>query len=376
MSNSNYYYCYLVKSYATPQSATSYIGFTNNPSKRIRAHNGEIKSGAWKTSKYRPWKYVCIVGGFPNKIVALQFEWQWQQNKRSRFYKLIHPEKATPSPKPKPTKEIRNEGEKAQQKKRNAKVTGSNRYSYKLKVLKELLLLPLWKQLNLTVYWVSSDLMSSMKTTFSSYSPSYRLCIISEDGIANLDTKQNIFPSVNEDTELSCVVCEATHRTKTKYWRCPQCSQSHHLLCTVRKYKETGESTSSLIPNEANCSFCHCQWKWNEIISRFLVKSKSDRLADEMEEDDAIQHVGEANGAENDEEVIFDEVAVEMNSDEDDHNDICSPLSQVTQATPPATQLTQTSSGKGSKEKNLSVPSPDGNFPIINLYDDDIEYLD
>lgn len=82
------YFCYLLRSIATPNSTRDYIGFTNDPKRRLRQHNGEIKQGAWKTSKKRPWVHVAIVSGFPNKIVALQFEWQWQHPKESRVFKL------------------------------------------------------------------------------------------------------------------------------------------------------------------------------------------------------------------------------------------------------------------------------------------------
>eukprot|EP00764_Aduncisulcus_paluster_P000819 gnl/Carplike_NY0171/1116_a1517_766.p1 GENE.gnl/Carplike_NY0171/1116_a1517_766~~gnl/Carplike_NY0171/1116_a1517_766.p1 ORF type:complete len:434 (+),score=81.51 gnl/Carplike_NY0171/1116_a1517_766:24-1325(+) len=55
-----------------------YIGFTINPRRRIRQHNGEIKQGARKTKRKRPWKMVCFVSGFSCRTAALQFEWQWQ----------------------------------------------------------------------------------------------------------------------------------------------------------------------------------------------------------------------------------------------------------------------------------------------------------
>lgn len=52
----------------------TYIGFTTNPKRRIRQHNGEIKGGAKYTRK-GTWKYVAIISGFKNKRSALQFEW-------------------------------------------------------------------------------------------------------------------------------------------------------------------------------------------------------------------------------------------------------------------------------------------------------------
>eukprot|EP00605_Chrysophyceae_sp_TOSAG23-4_P002853 GSChrysophyteH1.ASY1.ANO1.3142.1 assembled CDS len=81
------FYCYLLKSVSSPSCSATYIGFTVNPRRRLRQHNGELKSGATKTHKYRPWEHVCIVSGFPSKVVALMFEWQWQHPRGSRILK-------------------------------------------------------------------------------------------------------------------------------------------------------------------------------------------------------------------------------------------------------------------------------------------------
>lgn len=75
--------CYLLESIS--KKNLTYIGFTKNPTRRIRQHNGEIVNGlcfilidilgARKTSKWRPWDMLCFVHGFTNSIAALQFEW-------------------------------------------------------------------------------------------------------------------------------------------------------------------------------------------------------------------------------------------------------------------------------------------------------------
>lgn len=46
--------------------------YTLNPRRRIRQHNGEIGSGAWRTKKKRPWEMVLCIYGFPTNIAALQ----------------------------------------------------------------------------------------------------------------------------------------------------------------------------------------------------------------------------------------------------------------------------------------------------------------
>jgi hypothetical protein len=56
------YFCYLLKS-QSHNSAKCYIGFTTNPRRRLRQHNGELTAGAYRTKKYRPWEHVAIISG-------------------------------------------------------------------------------------------------------------------------------------------------------------------------------------------------------------------------------------------------------------------------------------------------------------------------
>lgn len=56
----------------------TYNGYTNNPKRRIRQHNQEIKKGAVYTKKYgnKTWEYLILIGGLPDKKNALQCEWK------------------------------------------------------------------------------------------------------------------------------------------------------------------------------------------------------------------------------------------------------------------------------------------------------------
>lgn len=66
------HYVYLLKSTTTNKT---YVGYTVNLQRRLRQHNGIIKGGAKYTITGRPFEMVCAIK-FPNKIIALQYEWR------------------------------------------------------------------------------------------------------------------------------------------------------------------------------------------------------------------------------------------------------------------------------------------------------------
>ena len=75
--------CYLLASQSEQHRNHAYIGFTVDPRRRLRQHNGELEGGAKQTSRKRPWLMVLVVHGFPCKAAGLRFEWAWQNPRES-----------------------------------------------------------------------------------------------------------------------------------------------------------------------------------------------------------------------------------------------------------------------------------------------------
>ena len=69
------YYVYLLK---CNNNNRTYIGSTNNLSRRIRQHNGEISGGAKSTSG-ESWKFAFYMTGFRDHSEALQAEWRFKR---------------------------------------------------------------------------------------------------------------------------------------------------------------------------------------------------------------------------------------------------------------------------------------------------------
>lgn len=138
----------------------------------------------------RPWDHVCIVSGFPNRIVALQFEWQWQNPKKSRIIKnrqsILN------------TKTVRG-------------------YRMSLKVLNSLVETALWKRLNLVIHFIDPQILLFFQSlSINSKTPDnqqLKKCVLNSH--AELDVMHKTLDNVNEDEGMKsdsnnpvCCICK------------------------------------------------------------------------------------------------------------------------------------------------------------------------
>lgn len=78
------HFCYILIN----ESCThSYVGYTVNPTRRLRQHNGELKGGAMRTKRITPGKwrlaFIFECDKFDNHL-ALSFEWHLKDHRRKR----------------------------------------------------------------------------------------------------------------------------------------------------------------------------------------------------------------------------------------------------------------------------------------------------
>jgi predicted GIY-YIG superfamily endonuclease len=70
------YYCYIIRSLNPAFLNSTYNGSTNNLTRRLRQHNGEIVGGAKTTRGKGPWVYIAIWEGFQSHKETLSCEWR------------------------------------------------------------------------------------------------------------------------------------------------------------------------------------------------------------------------------------------------------------------------------------------------------------
>ena len=89
------WYCYILRNKLEQFKNNTYNGSTNNPMRRLRQHNEEIKGGARAThGKGGAWEICAMLSGFPDHINALSCEWRMKcpsgrPGKRERKYQGV-----------------------------------------------------------------------------------------------------------------------------------------------------------------------------------------------------------------------------------------------------------------------------------------------
>lgn len=262
-----FYGCYLLLSEsAEVPKGKSYIGFTVDPCRRIRQHNGELsRGGAKKTKSGRPWRIFCIVHGFRTQVQGLQFEWAWQH--------------------PLLCKTVRSQvmaanigGCKLSSRGRQREC----RVDSNLRVLEAMLSSPTWSRMPLRVTFFNEEHRSK-----------FRLCRETNVSIEYCQTVSLFSDSiVNRDIGIeesllgklsgaSCAKCASAFTGKTsRVVSCPSCSSFYHAACGASCFKFCGGSLRDLIPNKGGeCSVCSSEISWIDLVRSVFIYGSTASLA-------------------------------------------------------------------------------------------------
>jgi len=80
------YWCYILKN----DKNNTYCGYTTNPKRRIRQHNGEIVGGAKYTKSHgNNWEFMVLITGFETNNNALSCEWKLKHPNGKKKYTNI-----------------------------------------------------------------------------------------------------------------------------------------------------------------------------------------------------------------------------------------------------------------------------------------------
>jgi predicted GIY-YIG superfamily endonuclease len=241
--------CYLLMSQKQPER--SYVGFTVNPVRRLRQHNGDLpRGGAYRTSKHRPWTMMVIVHGFVASSQALQFEWAWQNPDKTKALR-IHA--GRPSTLPPPRK---------------------SRYptpAQRLSALAALLSVPPWSCSPLTVT-VPVDREIWLRTKGAAKFPDWtRIDFRPTTSVGNLNDYDYGSIELLSSCPLTgpCGICLDDTRRGRRGTFCVACGQTVHVHCLARgaaAQRREAAMTDTLLPDYAECPKCSRYIRWDEVV--------------------------------------------------------------------------------------------------------------
>ena len=253
---SRFYCCYLLTSVNPKYKNHTYIGFTVNPKRRIRQHNGEITKGAKKTKLKRPWKMVCFISGFPTHQSALTFEWTWQHPIQSNRTKSTGIQ--------------------------NIKVGSGNLLRAKIRFLFEIVHISPWSSFPLTINWLTEEyhhyltgcpdlpkhITSNITTLESMDDKSDEEEVEEEENKARSEEEEG--EVMREDEKIECMICKSemeNDKTDRGNIKCigKGCGMNAHLICLAKEFLKE-EPKTALMPTTGKCPRCKKSYKWADLI--------------------------------------------------------------------------------------------------------------
>lgn len=236
-SHKKLWFCYLLRSLSANHPNSCYIGFTVNPLRRIRQHNGEISAGAKRTHKCRPWEIAVVVHGFPNKHAALQFEWHWQHPRDSKKYAVV--------------------------KQTDPKFGRGNGVKSKLKIMSVLLTQPPFNAQALGVHFPHQETSILTKCSVpTSWGSLDQWALLKQISTSQQDDSSDEEADLPTAMVGHCQLCQVN--LNGRVWTCNSCKWRSHLSCLA--LSSLSSSDAQLVPQTACCGHCKLPTSWGNIV--------------------------------------------------------------------------------------------------------------
>lgn len=261
--------CYLLLSESSDApKGKSYIGFTVDPVRRLRQHNGELsRGGAKRTKAHRPWRMVCIVHGFRTQVQGLQFEWAWQHPLLCRTVRSQ-------------VMAANISGCKLSSRGRQREC----RLESCLRVLEAMLSSPTWSRMPICITFFDDSQRSQFRLNRdSNVTSDYCESISVFSDLKLNDSRAHPFRLC----ESSCSVCNSVlEGPECRVVSCPGCGSFFHARCGAGCFKPSGGKLRDLIPSKGGeCPVCLKSVDWVDFVrSAFILGSGGD-IPEEKESD-------------------------------------------------------------------------------------------
>ena len=229
----SFYGVYLLYCQNPRYKGRTYIGYTTDPNRRIKQHNGgRAAGGAGRTSNRGPWEMTLVVHGFPNSIAALRFEWAWQNPGRSRRLRHVPAKRA---------REVR--------------------FEHCLRVLSAMLRTAPWRRLPLTVRWL---LPQYQRLLPEDAPPPPHMPLV--QGAVRPRKVRPRETAAADGPATPCSLCggEVSPEQRVTCLQ-PRCLLVAHLACLAA---EMVRGTDTLLPVEGPCPACGASLLWGDLIRR------------------------------------------------------------------------------------------------------------